>query len=143
MKEKKFHLFYKVLLNKTSFNYCDPKQKYLVVFHKHKIIYSYIYSYSYIYFLKVKLERDLYLYNFVFANFFCIFLSMKQFLKEWETCAWFCFFWFSQRVFSLQHFLAWTSKLFLRITKPKHVNNKPFDITITKYTLHVLLAFTV
>ena len=84
MKEKNFHLFYKVLLNKTSFIYCDPKQKYLVVFHKQKIIYSYIYSYRYIYFLKVKLEQDLYLYNFVFANFFHIFLSMKQFLKEWD-----------------------------------------------------------
>ena len=71
-KEKKFHLFYKVLLNKTSFNYCDPKQKYLVVFHKHKIIYSqysYIYSYSYIYFLKVNLERDLYKILFLLISF--------------------------------------------------------------------------
>ena len=46
----------------------------------------------YICFLKIKLDWDLYLYNFVFANFFCIFLSMKLFLKKWETCAWFCFF---------------------------------------------------
>ena len=27
MKKKNFHLFYKVLLNKKSFIYCDPKQK--------------------------------------------------------------------------------------------------------------------
>ena len=26
-KQKKFNLFYKVLLNKKSFIYCDPKQK--------------------------------------------------------------------------------------------------------------------
>ena len=27
MKKNFFHLFYKVLLNKKSFIYCDPKQK--------------------------------------------------------------------------------------------------------------------
>ena len=27
MKKKKFYLFYKVLLNKKYFIYCDPKQK--------------------------------------------------------------------------------------------------------------------
>ena len=99
-------------------------------------------SYSYMYFLKIKLKWDLYLYDFVFANFFRIFLSMKLFLKQWETCAWLCFFWFSQRVFSLQHFWAWTLKLFPRTTKLKRVN-KSFEVIITKYTLHVSLAFTV
>ena len=43
------------------------------------------------------------------------FFFAKLFLKEWETCVWLCFFWFSQRVFPLQHFWAWTSKLFLRV----------------------------
>ena len=84
MKEKKFHLFYKVLLNKTSFNYCDPKQKYLVVFHKHKIIYSqysYIYSYSYIYFLKVNLERDLYKILFLLISF-AYFWAWNNFWKS-------------------------------------------------------------
>ena len=36
MKKKNLHLFYKVLLNKKSFIYCDPKQKYLVVVYKHE-----------------------------------------------------------------------------------------------------------
>ena len=36
MKKKNFHLFYKLLLNKKSFIYCDPKQKYFAVFHKHE-----------------------------------------------------------------------------------------------------------
>ena len=35
-KQKKFNLFYKVLLNKKSFIVIQNK-KYLVVFHKHKI----------------------------------------------------------------------------------------------------------
>ena len=59
-------------------------------------------SYSYyVYFLKIKLEWDLYLYNFVFANFFNVFLNMELCLKKWETCAWFCFSWFSQKSFFL------------------------------------------
>ena len=60
-----------------------------------KALISWIWNWGiviYMCFLKIKLDWDLYLYNFVFANFFCIFLSMKLFLKKWETCAWFCFF---------------------------------------------------
>ena len=71
MKEKYFHLFYKVLLNKNFLIYRDPKQKKKIVsFHKHKIIYSYIYTYSYINFLIFKLERGLYLcYLFLLISF--------------------------------------------------------------------------
>ena len=119
MKEKIFIYFIKFYWWKSLLSIVIQKKKYLVVFHKYEIIYTY--SCSYIFFLKVKLEQDHYLYNFVFPNMFCIFLSMKLFLREWETCAWFFYFWCSQRVFSSQHFWAWTSKLFLRVKKPKHV----------------------
>ena len=140
MKEKKFHLFYKVLLNKTSFNYCDPKQKYLVVFHKHKIIYSYIYSYSYIYFLKVKLERDLYLYNFVFANFFCIFLRNYF----WKSGRLVCDLAFSDFLsFFFTAFLSINIKIVSKGNKTKSCVSKSYDVIITKYTLHAILAFTV
>ena len=117
-KRKIFIYFIKCYWMKNLISFAIQKKKYLVVFHKHEIIYTYIYSCSYIYFLKVKLEQDLYLYNFVFANIFCIYFNLKLFMKEWNTCAWFCYF---LLFFSSQHFWAWTSKLFLRVTKPKHV----------------------
>ena len=37
MKKSFCDLVYKVLLNKKSFIYCDPKQKYLVLFHSAKL----------------------------------------------------------------------------------------------------------
>ena len=116
-------------------------QKYLVVFHKHKInclqvfyLISCVIFGLFIFFISLcKIEYFGTLTNIslnMFWNFLFIILSFKRFknlvicfifsLKEWETCAWLCFFWFSQRVFSLQHFWAWTFKLFLRVTKPKH-----------------------
>ena len=36
MEKKSFHLFYKLLLNKNYFIYCDPKRK-IVKFDKHEI----------------------------------------------------------------------------------------------------------
>ena len=78
-----------------------------------------------------------------FLSVICVFLKA---LRTWcvSYFLWmsgrlvrdFVFFWFSQRVFSLQHFWTWTSKLFLRVAKPKCVN-KSFDVIIPKYILHV------
>ena len=103
MKEKYFHLFYKVLLNKNFLIYLIQNKKKIVSFHKHKIIYSYIYTYSYINFLIFKLERGLYLcYLFLLISF--------AYFLTWN------YFWTSGRLVSDFVFSDFLKELFLYST---------------------------
>ena len=129
-------------------------KKYLVVFHLHKIsclqVYYLISCVIFGLFFslcKTKYFDTLVNISFImFWNFLSVICVFLKALRTWCVSYFlsmsgrrvrdFVFFWFSQRVFSLQHFWTWTSKSFLRVAKPKHVN-KSFDVIITKYTLHV------
>ena len=130
-------------------------KKYLVVFHLHKINCLHVYYWSAVLYLvyfflslcKTKYFDTLVNISFImFWNFLSVICVFLKALRTWcvSYFLWmsgrlvrdFVFFWFSQRVFSLQHFWTWTSKLFLRVAKPKCVN-KSFDVIIPKYILHV------
>ena len=130
-------------------------KKYLVVFHLHKINCLHVYYWSavlYLVYFFLSLCKTKYLGTLVnisfimFWNFLSVICVFLKALRTWcvSYFLWmsgrlvrdFVFFWFSQRVFSLQHFWTWTSKLFLRVAKPKCVN-KSFDVIIPKYILHV------
>ena len=62
MKKKKFHLFYKVLLNKKSSSIMIQNKKYLLVFHKHKI------NNLHVYFLISCLVFTLFIFFFLYAK---------------------------------------------------------------------------
>ena len=108
----------------------------LLVIYIYIYIYVYIYIYIYIYFkdwVGVRL-----LYNLVFANFF--FWRTGKLVRD---CFFQRFFFFDfLKEFFFTAFLSMNNELFLRVTKPKTCG-KSFDVIITKYTLRVLLVFTV
>ena len=83
---------------------------------------------------KDKLEWDLYLYNFVFAK--------TIFERVGDLSVILFFLIFSKRFF-FPAFLSMIIKIVSKGNKIKTCFNKSFDILITKYTLCVLLAFTV
>ena len=88
----------------------------------------------YIYTLKIKSEWDLYLYNFVFA---------KTIFERVGDLSMILFFLIFSMSFFFPAFLSMIIEIVSKGNKIKTCFNKSFDIIITKYTLYVLLAFTV